>query len=533
MSSSSLPVEDLSLEDAAQVASLDAVRHGLVAEAKTWAARIGELSALAARADRAGAQTRRTLALELAGSWQISQLTAERWLAEAERFYDALPLTLSMLSDGSLLAHQAKVLLHKTLPCTAEVASAVEREVLPAGSALCPSDLSRRVDRVRLRIESEQADPADAERQEAEKVGSRRTWMRPTEDGMALAGAILTPEQGAAWAAGMDALERRERLADRAAGIDRTAEQRRADLFAALPALVLAGIAQDDAWRRAGGLPTGGRVGATRPGETEPLFDPSSTPGADRAAVDLPPRPGGRHHRGQHPRARIDGARPVPRTRDRGEVRPGDRRARPTPASGPLPPGPGRRPVRPADRCRRRRLPRRSRPGAGPATDPGHARPSRRRRRRRAPARPVGAPRAAHRPARRPLLRPRMLQLTLRPRPPRPLAPRQDRRHEPRPGLTALRCHSAKHHGWTLLRHPDGSVTWNSPLRRRYDRPGPWDPPPHIDPFSEAPPLRRRPDARPPEDGDERSLLDQLQPSAPADVGPPPAAPPCDDDPPF
>jgi hypothetical protein len=63
---------------------------------------------------------------------------------------------------------------------------------------------------------------------------------------MALAGARLTPEQATSWAAGMDALERRERLADRAAGVV----------------------------RRAAGLPTGGRVGAPRPGETGLLLEP-------------------------------------------------------------------------------------------------------------------------------------------------------------------------------------------------------------------------------------------------------------------
>ena len=170
MSSSSLLDDVLSPAAAAQVASLDAVQDSLVAEARGWAVRIGELSALAARAQQAGAQTRRTLPLELAGSWRIGQLTAERWVAESERFVDALPITLSMLQAGTLLAHQAKVLLHKTMPCTAEVASAVEAEVLPAGAALCPSDLGRQVDRVWLRIERELADPADAERQEAEKV---------------------------------------------------------------------------------------------------------------------------------------------------------------------------------------------------------------------------------------------------------------------------------------------------------------------------------------------------------------------------
>ena len=256
------------------------MRESLVADARSWAAQLAELSCLAARAERAGAQVRRTLALELAGSWQISQLTAERWVAHAERFYDALPQTLAMLAAGTLLRHQASTLLHRTSMCSPQIARAVEAEVLPAGAGLCPSDLGRKVDRVRLRITSEQTDAAEVERQEAERVASRRTFIRPTEDAMVLAGAILTPEQGVARAVGMDALERRERLADRAAGICRTAEQRRADLFAALPALVLAGTAQGDAHRRAAALPTGGRIGAPRPAEAEPSLAGPSSPGA-------------------------------------------------------------------------------------------------------------------------------------------------------------------------------------------------------------------------------------------------------------
>jgi hypothetical protein len=72
-------------------------------------------------------------------------------------------------------------------------------------------------------------------------------------------------------------------------------------------------------------------------------------------------------------------------------------------------------------------------------------------------------------------------------------------------GLLSRRCHSAKHHGWTLTRHPDGSVTWHSPLHRTYQRPGPWTPPPQIDLWTRAttpttttrkPAPRRRPRQR-------------------------------------
>jgi hypothetical protein len=110
MSAGLLSGDVLSPRDAAQVAALDAVRERLVADARSWAAQLDELTGIALRAEQDGAQVRRTLALELAGSWRIGQLTAERWLAEAERLAGALPLTLSMLRSGSLLRHQASTL---------------------------------------------------------------------------------------------------------------------------------------------------------------------------------------------------------------------------------------------------------------------------------------------------------------------------------------------------------------------------------------------------------------------------------------
>jgi hypothetical protein len=523
-SSSSLLGDDLPSEDAAQVASLDAVRDGLVAEAKGWAARICELSALAARAERAGAQTRRTLALELAGSWRIGQLTAERWVAEAERFVDALPLTLSMLRSGTLLAHQAKVLLHKTSPCTAEVAAAVEREVLPAGAALCPSDLERRVQRVRLRIEREQAEPADAERQEAEKVASRRTYARPTEDGMALAGAVLTPEQATSWAADMDALERRERLADRAAGITRTAEQRRTDLFATLPALVLAGTAQDDAWRRAAGLPTGGRL-AAQPGEAEPLLEsdapvpPPWTFHPDQlaarivlnihvpvtTALDLTHEPGTLDRYGPVSAEHVRLLRPARYRRIMVDADSG-------------------RPIAVDDRT----IP----------VDPDPAATRQQVLDMLRPAVVADAAEPQHDPSARLA---RLIDLRdLRCCGPGCSSSRCDRdhllRHPDGPtsagnlGLLSPRCHSAKHHGWTLTRHPDGSVTWRSPLHRRYDRPGPWEPPPGIDPRTDPPPLCTQATAHAPDD-EEPTLSERL-------IAPEPAERPTtsrgwNDDPPF
>lgn len=62
-------------------------------------------------------------------------------------------------------------------------------------------------------------------------------------------------------------------------------------------------------------------------------------------------------------------------------------------------------------------------------------------------------------------------------------------------GRVSPRCHRAKHAGWDLRRHPDGSVTWTSPLGRVYERPSPHEPPPKVDLWQDLPPLRPAPAA--------------------------------------
>ena len=528
-------VDALSPEDAAQVRSLDAVRERLVAEARSWAAQLDELSSLAARAQRAGAQARRTLPLELAGSWHIGQLTAERWLAEAEHFHDALPLTLSMLRAGTLLRHQAAKLLHGTSSCTPQVARAVEAEVLPAGAELCPTDLGKRVDRVRKRIESEQLDADEAERLEVQKAATRRTFARPTDDDMGLAGAILTPEQLVGWAAGMDALERRERAADRAAGIDRTADQRRADLFAALPALVLAGTAQDDSYRRAAGWPTGGLVGAPRPGDEnggQVLFD---VPQDCRPWTFDPEQVAAQLVLNIHvPVSTVLDRSHEPGTLERfGPVSAEHvRLLRPQRYRRVLVDGTTGRPLA-VDDC----------------TTPVDPDPEQARRQVLDMLRPAvvtDRDEPQHDPSARLA---RLVDLRdLHCAGPGCSASSCDRDHlDPWPsgpttpsnlGLLSARCHSAKHHGWTLLRHADGSVTWHSPLYRQYDRPGPWSPPPQVDPYDEPPPPLRERQRVAPEDDSDLPLIDHLHQADRADPARPvPPEPPrvrgWNEDPPF
>ena len=521
------PLSELSR---AQVDALGTVRASLQAEAKAYAVQLAELAALGWRAQQAGGSARRSLPMELAGSWQISQWTAERWLSEAEWFTGALPLTLGLLGEGRLLKHQAVVVRQELEACTAEIAGKVEAEVLPAGAELCPTDLRRELRRVRLRLEREQLTAEQADAREQEKVGRRRTWTRPTEDGLMLAGAVLTPEQGVAWAQGMDALERRERLADRAAGIDdRTAEQRRADLFASLPAIVLAGLAADDRWRTQAGL-AGGRTPLTSGGGGT-LFDtdgPVPPPWAltpERIAaqitlsihvpvstvLDLSQEPG-----------TLDRYGPVSAQHVR-LVRPRSyRRILADASSG--------RPIALDDHTT-------------PAADTEQERHEQIRAML-APAVVVDADEPQHDPSAR-LARLIDLRDLRCAGPGCTSGSRCERDHlEPYSqggktnarnlGLVSPRCHHAKHGGWRLQRLPDGSSIWHSPLRQTYRRPGPWPTPPKVDLYAQPPPRAPRATPVKPENDDDIPLTERIRPPEP----PKPPAPKQtwdwdDDNPPF
>ena len=194
-----------------------------------------------------GGADRAFVELEIAGSWSVGQATATRLMVEAEHHDRCLPATLALLETGGLLVHQARVLLHLTRAADPALARQVEPEVLAVDGieAMCPADLRALASRVLLRLEAEaDAGRERAEQRHADAAAQRRTWAKAEQDGMGVAGAVLTAEQLGTWTAGLDALEAQERASDRESGVERTADQRRADLFAALPALVLAARAR-------------------------------------------------------------------------------------------------------------------------------------------------------------------------------------------------------------------------------------------------------------------------------------------------
>lgn len=444
----------------AQLAGIDTVAAALAADARSWAAQLTQLAGLMERsAAHPDANDARFLPIELAGAWRTSQLTATRWLDEAERISAALPMTLELLGQGLLYRHQALVLLHRTRTCSPEIARAVEAELLPGAAGLCPSDLAKQVDRVVLRLTSD-ADPDDAEQRHQQAAAQRRTYSYPEPDGMAVAAAVLTAEQQVGWTAAMDALERRERTADRAAGVQRTADQRRADVFAALPAMVLAGTAQDQADRLAGRPLRPWTLGPEQLAATVVLnvHVPVST------VLDLTREPGTLDRYGPISAEHVRLLRPTLLRRvlvDADSGRPIALDDSTTPVD----------PDRLVEQVQAM-----LRPEVVTDTDEPQHDPSARL------ARLVDlrdvhccGPGCSSSRTHRDHLDPW------------PASPTNARNL----GRLSARCHAAKHHGWHLERHPDGSTTWTSRYGRTYRRPSPHPRPPQVDSWTQPPPRAR------------------------------------------
>jgi Domain of unknown function (DUF222) len=446
-----------------ELARLEAERSRLAARRTEVLVLLGELGRRAELADG----VERFLEIELAGTCRLGQGAAARPFTEAERLAVHLPRTLELLSLGELYEHQAAVLLEVTRNCTEEVARAVEERVLPAAADLCPADLRSRVRTALLAVESA-ADTAEAEQRVLAARRRRRVWARPDLDGLGVAGALLPVEQLARWQLDLEALARSERGADRAAGVDRTDNQRKADLFAALPGMVLAQRAGrlDEAAPGASARPVRVLVNVTVPMAS--VLEVAVTPGR----VDGMGSVSAEHVRLLLPQAalrRVAVDEETGRTLDVG------------PTVGPAGAVPAEarvrrtllamlEPVRVVDREEPQHDPSvalarlvdvRDQRCAGPGccvpsglTDRDHLVPW-----------PVGPTSAANL------------------------------------NLYSRRCHRAKHTGWRPVLQPDGGTVWTSPLGRRYRRPPPFDPPPRLPDRLSLPPPRPFPDAEPdPED---------------------------------
>ena len=177
------------------------------------------------------------LLMEVAGSCRMGQQAAGSRIIEAERVVVGLPMMLAALEDGRFFRSQAQIVLTETGSCSMEMLRRVDAAVMPQAEELASTDLRRLVRRTVLSLET--ADEA-ADRLETARA-KRSVTSRPGYDGMGMVNALLTAEQLARFGAGLDQLVAAQRVADRENGVQRTQDQRRADVFAALPSMVLSG----------------------------------------------------------------------------------------------------------------------------------------------------------------------------------------------------------------------------------------------------------------------------------------------------
>lgn len=485
--------------------------------------------------------------LEVAGSCRLGRMAAAGRAVDALRLVQTLPQTLRALAAGVLFVSQAKVLLAETQNCLPQVAARVERRVLAErGAELAPPDLRKRVKKLILTVEGDldaendraaaaaaaAADPTDptdptgpppvpaALDRLARARARRRVCVRDEPDGMGGVWALLTAEQTRRFAADLDTLETAERLADRKAGVERTADQRRADVLASLPGRLLLAQAQQAA---GGGVAGGGGAGVLAdPRVLLNVHVPMATVlGLHDEPADLEGYGpiSAAHVRLLLPDARlrqviVDGTSGVPCAVNDVQPPAGSQRAARQRLLDMLHglgyPGAGTESGPAPGQLRYTAVVELAEPQHDPSAALGRL-VDVRDVRCDGPGCSVGTRGSgrAHRDHARPWPEGPTAAWNL--------------------GLRSASCHRAKHAGWTVIKNADGSSTWTSPLRRTYWRPSAHQPPPVIRPGARLLPPDDRAPRPPPDDelhGDpNRPLADDLprrpdttaRPTAPVD----------------
>lgn len=252
----------------AEALGLAVLEDMAVAEAHLFAEQARQLAELIRLSEAAHGVdgVERFLVMDVAGTLRTGQMSATTRLMDAQRLVQVLTRTLEALEDGRLLLPQARTVLRETNNCSERVAAEVERRVLAVEG---PEELAgwtakRLRDRVKAAVIAVEAElePADTEEREQRARDGRRVCVSEQPDGMASIWALIPAEQARALDLGMDELCRRQRLADTSDGVERTCDQRRADLLGMLPALALHA------------LDLAGRMGSGGGGSSHPGPDP-------------------------------------------------------------------------------------------------------------------------------------------------------------------------------------------------------------------------------------------------------------------
>ena len=279
-------VDPLLLADA-QRCVLDALAGDEAEEARLFACRVRHLAAAAELFER-GAGVEHFLTIELAGTCRIGQIRGANRLDEAVRLTGVFLDTLELLERGEMFVHTAQLLLSLTKACTEQVQTRVQSRVLPTVVGLGPGDARRLVESTTLEVEAEIDAALTAERR-ARARRRRRVWVSADPDGMGAVTGTMTAEQLRRWTLDFEELVRAQKLADRDGQVERTADQRRADVFAELPSRQLALIQALQQGTVAELLPETAEPVVAEPEPTEPVEVPDRLAGmsVEQLGVEL------------------------------------------------------------------------------------------------------------------------------------------------------------------------------------------------------------------------------------------------------
>jgi len=177
--------------------------------------------------------------LELAGTARIGQGRAAGQLDRSSRLVENFPLALGLLEHGVMFVATADLLLGLSKNCSPEVQRLLDARLSERVCLMDAADARARITRAIPQLESEVDEAAQRQRYERARQG-RRVWVDPVEDGMARIGAELDAVDARRWALDFEELVRAQKVCDEREGVVRTQDQRRADVFAALPSRLLA-----------------------------------------------------------------------------------------------------------------------------------------------------------------------------------------------------------------------------------------------------------------------------------------------------
>ena len=211
------------------IEELEADRARAYAHAAVLRARMAELWA----GERAGFAE-----MELAGTALVGQVRAARELEDSQRLTELYPRLHALLSTGEVFVPAAEAILRATVRCTPTVQREVDARLAGRLVGTNVVDVRRMVTTTILTVEAEIDANLTKERLDTARKGAR-VWDGMAADGMHSIGAVLDAVTARRWLLDFDALVKAQQTLDARAGLDRTLDEVRAEVFAHLPTLVL------------------------------------------------------------------------------------------------------------------------------------------------------------------------------------------------------------------------------------------------------------------------------------------------------